>query len=67
MIRAATRDRVDVALKLHGEKGTRRLALDAKAMKSDPSHVVGVKAVNDVDRELTRWLRKAYERAAPPK
>ncbi len=67
VIRAATRDRVDVALKLHGEKGTHRLALDAKATKSDPSHVVGVTAIKDVDRELAGWMRKAYERAAPRK
>jgi hypothetical protein len=63
VVRAATRDRVDVALKLHGEKGTRRLALDAGATKSDPSHVVAVTKVADVDRELRGWLRKAYDRA----
>jgi hypothetical protein len=48
VIRAATWDRVDVSLKLHGEKATSRLVLDAKAMKSDPSHVVGVSAAKDV-------------------
>ncbi len=65
VIRAATADRVDVALKLHGEKATSRLVLDARAMKSDPSHVVGVKNVKEVDRELAGWLRKACERAGP--
>jgi hypothetical protein len=63
VVRAATTDRVDVALKLHGEKGTRRLVLDAKAMKSDPSHVVALGAAKDVDTELVKWLRLAYERA----
>jgi hypothetical protein len=67
VIRAATRDRVDVALKLHGDKPTSRLVLDAKAMKSDPSHVVGVRAVGEVDRELVGWLRRAYDRAGPGK
>jgi hypothetical protein len=63
VIRAATRDRVDVALKLHGEKPTSRLVLDAEATKSDPSHVVGVRAVQEVDKELVGWMRSAYERA----
>jgi hypothetical protein len=63
VIRAATADRVDVALKLHGEKGTRRLLIDAKATKSDPSHVVRVGAVAEVDEELVGWLRLAYDRA----
>jgi hypothetical protein len=63
VVRPATRDRVDVALKLHGETPTSRLVLDPKAMKSDPSHVVGVNAVKDVDQELRGWLRKAYDRA----
>lgn len=65
VIRAGTRDRVDVAMKLHGMKATRRLVASAGAMASDPSHVVGVRAVDEVDRELLRWLRAAYDRAAP--
>jgi len=36
-------------------------------MKSDPSHVVGVKGRSEVDKELIGWLRKAYDRAAPGK
>ncbi len=63
VVRAATKDRLDVALKLHGEKATLRLVLDKKAQKSDPSHVVGIKAVNELDAELKAWLKKAYERA----
>jgi hypothetical protein len=67
VIRAASRERVDVALKLHGEKATSRLVLDPMAMKSDPSHVVGVRAPKEVDGELARWLQKAYLRAVPGK
>jgi Domain of unknown function (DUF5655) len=67
IVRASTKDRVDIALKLHGEKPTSRLVLDAKAMKSDPSHVVAVKGRSEVDKELIGWLRKAYDRAAPGK
>ena len=65
VLRAGTRDRVDVALKLHGTKATRRLVVSAGAMASDPSHVVAVRAVDEVDRELLGWLRAAYEKAAP--
>ena len=64
VVRAPSRDRVEVLLKLRGEKGTARLVADAKAGASDPSHAVGVRDVAEVDAELTRWLRKAYERAA---
>jgi predicted transport protein len=67
VIRAKAKDRVDVALKLYGEKPTSRLVLDPKAMKSDPSHVVGVKTAKAVDKELVAWLRKAYDRAGPRK
>jgi hypothetical protein len=67
IVRAASKDRVDVALKLFGEKPTIRLALNPKATKSDPSHIVGVKSVKEVDPELVRWLRKAFDRAGPKK
>jgi hypothetical protein len=67
VVRAATKDRVDVAMKLHGVAATGRLAACKGAMGSDPSHVVGVRAVKDVDRELAGWMRKAYERAEPAK
>jgi hypothetical protein len=65
VVRAATRDRVDVAMKLHGVAATGRLASCKGAMRSDPSHVVQVRTVKEVDRELLGWLRKAYERAEP--
>jgi hypothetical protein len=67
VVRAATKTRVDVALKLRGEKPTSRLVLDPKAMGSDPSHVVGLADRKEVDRELIGWLKKAYERAEPGK
>ena len=65
VIRAATRDRVDVAMKLHGVKPTARLAIDGGATGSDPSHVARVRSVDEVDGNLVRWLRQAYDRAAP--
>jgi hypothetical protein len=63
VVRAATKDRVDVALKLHGVPGTARLVPAPKAMASDPSHVVAVRAPEEIDRELVGWMRAAYERA----
>jgi hypothetical protein len=65
VVRPATKSRVDIALKLHGERPTKRLVLNPKALKSDPSHVVAVTSVEEVDDELTAWLKKAYRRAAP--
>ena len=62
VVRAAARDRVDLGLKLHGEKGTRRLVADTQAETSDPSHIVGIASVGEVDDELRRWLRAAYDR-----
>jgi predicted transport protein len=67
VIRAKAKDRIDVALKLHGMRPTTRLQADAKAMASDPSHVVGVRARSEIDRELVAWLRAAYDRAGPKK
>jgi hypothetical protein len=64
VVRAATRTRVDLALKLHGEPGTERLVKAAKAAKSDPSHVVGLTSPKDVDKELVGWMRQAYARAS---
>jgi hypothetical protein len=63
VVRAASKDRVELAFKLHGAKATPRLVANAKAMASDPSHVVALRAVSDVDAELGGWLRAAYERA----
>jgi hypothetical protein len=63
VVRATTKDRVDVAMKLHGREGTERLAIVKGAMKSDPSHLVQVRAVKEVDRELVAWMREAWGRA----
>jgi hypothetical protein len=64
IVRSPARDRVEVLLKLHGERGTPRLVANAKAGASDPSHAVALRAIAEVDKEFVRWLRKAYERAA---
>jgi predicted transport protein len=63
VVRAASKDRIELALKLHGTKATARLVADARATSSDPSHVVALRAVSDVDTEVAHWLRAAYGRA----
>jgi hypothetical protein len=63
VVRAATKDRVDVGLKLHGIPATARLVTNPKATTSDPSHTVAVRTPDEVDRELVGWMRAAYDRA----
>jgi hypothetical protein len=63
VVRAATKDRVDVALKLHGTAASPRLVTNPKATTSDPSHTVAVRTPKEVDRELLGWMRAAYDRA----
>jgi hypothetical protein len=63
VVRAATRDRIDLALKLPGAKATGRLVANAKAQGSDPTHLVAVRTLKEVDREVRGWLRAAYEHA----
>ncbi len=63
VVRPAARDRVELALKLHGTKGSSRLVANPKALGSDPSHVVALRAVADVDAQVSAWLRAAYQRA----
>jgi hypothetical protein len=43
---------------------TDRLLVNAKAVGSDPTHVVALRTAKDVDREVARWLALAYEKAA---
>jgi len=63
VVRAATKDRIDVGLKLHGTPATARLVTNPKATTSDPSHTVAVRTSSEVDRELVGWMRAAYDRA----
>jgi hypothetical protein len=63
VVKAAAADRVDLALRLPGEKGTARLVANAKASGSDPTHVVSLAAAKDVDAQVVKWMKAAYERA----
>ncbi len=64
VVRAAASDRVDLALRLPGEKPTARLVANAKATGSDPTHVVSLSAAKDVDAQVVKWLALAFQRAA---
>jgi len=64
VVKAATRDRVDLALRLKGEKATARLAANPRATGSDPTHVVALRSAREVDAQVTKWLKQAYGAAA---
>jgi hypothetical protein len=64
VVRAATKSRVDLALRLSGEKPTARLVANPKAIGSDPTHTVALGSPRDVDRDVVKWLQAAYEKAA---
>ena len=58
----ATKSRFDVGLKLKGVEPTGRLEA-AGSWNAMVTHRVRLESPNDVDNELTGWLRKAYEGA----
>jgi hypothetical protein len=64
VVRAAAKDRVDLLLRLPGQKPTARLVANPKATGSDPTHVVALQDAGDVDRDVVKWLAVAYEKAA---
>lgn len=64
VVRAAAKDRLDLLLRLAGQKPTARLVANAKASGSDPTHVVALRVAADVDRDVVKWLELAYEKAA---
>jgi hypothetical protein len=64
VVRAAAASRVDLALRLPGEKATARLTTNAKATGSDPTHTVALGAPKDVDAQVLKWLELAYRKAA---
>lgn len=64
VVRAAAKDRVDLMLRLAGQKPTARLVANAKATGSDPTHVVALRAAKDIDRDVVKWLELAYAKAA---
>jgi hypothetical protein len=64
VVRAATKDRVDLALRLAGENPTSRLVANPKATSSDPTHTVALRGASEVDAQVLEWLKAAYQKAA---
>lgn len=62
LIQPSTKTRVDVGLNLGDAKATNRLekSLSFNAMVS---HRIRLENVDDIDRQLINWLKKAYEGA----
>jgi hypothetical protein len=64
-IKPATRTRIDFGLSLRGVEPAGRLLSTGGEAKGDRiTHRIAVQSPADIDRELERWLRSAYERAA---
>jgi hypothetical protein len=64
VVRAATKTRVDLALRLPGEQPTRRLVASAQASGSDPTHVVALESATAIDAVVKSALRRAYAQAS---
>lgn len=62
LIQPSTKDRVDVGIKLKGQKPGKRLEASG-SFNAMVSHRVRLASPKDVDAELENWLRKAYEAA----
>ncbi|HKQ50302.1 MAG TPA: DUF4287 domain-containing protein [Phycisphaerae bacterium] len=62
IVQPSTATRVDVGINLKGESSTPRLEKSG-SFNAMVSHRVRVEKKTDVDAELIRWLRKAYEAA----
>jgi len=65
-IKAATRSRIDLALAVGDQKaGGRLLAREQAEPEERITHRILIRDPGDIDLELERWLRKAYELDGP--
>jgi uncharacterized protein DUF5655 len=61
-IKPATRTRIDFGLALGNTKAPKRLIDTGGFMKKDRiTHRIEITSIDDIDDELKRWLKKAYE------
>ncbi len=58
-----TAGRLDIGLNLPGVTASGRLEADSGMC----THRLRLSSIEDLDAEVVAWLRKAYERASPPK
>lgn len=61
VVKPATKTRIDLGLNLKGETETMRLM--AEKPGSMCTHRIKLQAAEEVDEEVTAWLKAAYERA----
>ena len=62
LIQPSTKTRVDLGINCKGAKATKRLEVSG-SFNSMVSHRVRLSSVEDVDKQLIGWLKKAYEAA----
>jgi Domain of unknown function (DUF5655) len=61
-IKPSTRTRIDFGLALGNAKAPKRLIDTGGFMKKDRiTHRIEITSIDDIDDELKRWLKKAYE------
>jgi predicted transport protein len=64
LIKASTKDRLDLGLKLPALEGYGRLQDSAGFGSGSITHKVALHSLEDIDEELLGWLRAAYETVA---
>ena len=65
-IKPATNSRIDLGLCLRGQKPPKRLINTGGEAKGDRiTHRFAIESIDDIDADVTRWMRKAYELASP--
>ena len=62
LIQPSTKTRLDIGIKLKDEPTTERLETSA-SFNSMVSHRVRVNSINEIDKALIGWLKKAYTKA----
>jgi hypothetical protein len=62
IVRASTKDRLDLGLNMKGVKPTARLAVDT-VFGGMGSHRVRLQGPGEVDKQVIDWLRRAYAAA----
>jgi hypothetical protein len=64
-IKPATRTRIDLGLALGDTRAPKRLIETGGKAKGDRvTHRIAIESLKDVDDEVARWMKKAYERDA---
>ena len=61
LIKASTRTRIDLGLKLKGSESGRRLVEAPGFGSGSITHKVALTSIEDVDDEIISWMREAYE------